>query len=50
MSSLGVFVPWFAFNQDIWALVLFFVILAIVLHFLGKEDKAAGDAGPPKRV
>jgi len=39
VPGIGVNLPWLVNNQDIWTIVIFVVILAIVLWFLGREEK-----------
>ena len=39
IPSLGIPLSWLVLNQDVWAVVLFVIILAVVLWFLGREPK-----------
>ncbi len=40
IPGIGLNLPWLVNNQDIWTIIIFVVILAIVLWFLGREGKS----------
>ena len=43
-------IPGFAFSSDLWTVLFFIVILAVVLYFLGTEGgKGGGTAGEAKK-
>jgi hypothetical protein len=44
IPGVSLYLPWFLNYQDIWTIVIFVIILALVLHFLTREGGAAKPA------
>jgi len=42
IPGVNVYLPWFLNYQDIWTIIIFVIVLALVLHFLTKEGGSGG--------
>ena len=51
IPGVNLYLPWFMNYQDVWTIVIFIVLLALVLHFLTREgggEKKAESGAPAK--
>jgi len=47
IPGVNVYLPWFLNYQDIWTIIIFVIVLALVLHFLTKEGGSGGGNATP---